>query len=210
MGSLAHLVEASEGSLTNQFKIMNKNLETSLSELVTQTKNAQNETYTNAVQNVILSVNNSQKLMFEMLEKAADSLVEKVSGEMSGAMVGQLSEALTTANKSITDEISGNKKVMSENSEQSQQQLIALGLQIDGIPEPEKVDLSALNKDIKAVGRAVESIPTAKFPDLSSQFKKIVQELVDLRERLDTREIVFDIERRNDLLVKRITGRVIK
>ena len=210
MGSLAHLVEASEGSLSNQFKIINKNLESSLSELVTQTKNAQNESYTNAVQNVILSVNNSQKLMLEMLEKAADTMVEKVSGEMSAAMVGELTKALTTANKSITDEISGNKKAMSENNEQSQQQLIALGLQIDGLPEPEKVDLSALNKDIKAVGRAVESIPKAKFPDLSSQFKKIVQEMADLRERLDTREIVFDIERRDDLLVKRVTGRVIK
>ena len=143
----------------------------------------------------------SDEVQSKTLKSAVDGVVKAVSDTH-----GIFEQGL----KQITDEISGNKKAMLENNEQSQQQLIALGLQIDGLPEPEKVDLSALNKDIKAVGRAVESIPTAKFPDLSSQFKKIVQEMADLRERLDTREIVFDIERRDDLLVKRVTGRVIK
>lgn len=141
----------------------------------------------------------SDEVQSKALKGAVDGVVKAVSDTH-----GIFEQGL----KQITDEISGNKKTMLENSEQSHQQLIALGLAIDGIPEPQKVDLSALNKDIKAVGRAVESIPTAKFPDLGKQFSKIEKTVADLQNRLDKRVHVFDIERGPDRLAKTITVRV--
>ena len=74
-------------------------------------------------------------------------------------------------------------------------------------PEPEKVDLSGVNKGIAAVGRAVQSIPTAQFPDMSADFSKLEKKINDLKKKLSTRVHVFDIERENDL-VKRITVKV--
>ena len=72
------------------------------------------------------------------------------------------------------------------------------------IPEPEKVDLSGLDKAMMALGLQVDNIPTAKIPDMSPNFSKMEKKIADLQKKLSTRVHTFEIERNSDDLVKRI------
>ena len=207
MAKLEHLVSGVQqirsklendevGDMSNAFDDgfakVNKNIEKSLKSLVEQANQSQNQAFSNAVQNAILSVTQGQQVMLNGLnrmsleaQKGQDGLNKNIDATGKAGTVGN--KALQAQITKISTDLA---KIPTEH------------------PEQIKTDLSGLEKTVKAVGRAVQSIPTAKFPDMSNNFKLMEKKIADLQKKLSQRVHVFEIERDpHNELVKRIVVR---
>ena len=133
---------------------------------------------------------------------------EAISNRLEESIVALISQTRNDLNKNID----ATSKAGTIENKALQAQITNISTDVAKIPtkHPEqiKTDLSGLGKDIKEVGRAVQSIPTAKFPDMSNNFKLMEKQISDLKKKLSQRVHVFEIERDpHNELVKRIVVR---
>ena len=150
-----------------------------------------------AVSQTVLQVaQNNQLMLHNMLNDL--KVLERQANDNRGKIKSDVS--------TFKGDVSKGQKTVASKLDKLSTDLAKLPTQI---PEPEKVDLSGLDRAIMAVGLQVESIPTAKFPDMSPNFSKMEKKITDLQKKLATRVHVFEIERdsMNGDLVKRIVVR---
>lgn len=165
---------------------MQKKMVTALKSLVDESSRQQNTAFSNAVQQAVLTISQSNQTMLNSLER--------------------MSREAQSGQKGLSQSIEANGKAGSEGKQAIQTQLKTLSAELAKLPKslpiPKDVDLSGLSKDIKVVASAIENIPTAKFPefpkpvDMTPQFKEIMK-------KLSKRVHVFEFER--DKLTELVT-----
>lgn len=208
MAKLEHLVSGVQqirsklendevGNMSNAFDEgfakVNKDLNKSMKALVAQANQSQNQAFSNAVQNAILSITQGQQVVLNGLNRMS---LEAQKGQ------DGLNKNIDAAGKAGTVE----NKVLQAQIDKLSANLAKIPTQH---PEQVKTDLSGLDKAVMAVGLAVQSIPTAKFPDMSNNFKLVEKKISDLQKKLSTRVHVFEIERdKQSELVTKIVVRI--
>ena len=163
-----------------------KKMVSALKSLVDESSRQQNAAFSNAVQQAVLAISQSNQTMLNSLER--------------------MSREAQTGQRGLSKSIEANGKAGSEGKQAIQNQLKTLSAELAKLPTsfpiPKDVDLSGLSKDIKTVAAAVKNIPAAEFPsfpkpvDLTPQFQSI-------EKKLNKRVHVFEIER--DSLTELIT-----
>ena len=165
---------------------MQKKMATALKSLVDESSRQQNAAFSNAVQQAVLAISQSNQTMLNSLER--------------------MSREAQSGQKGITQTIDAAGKVTRTENKGLQAEMKSIADSVSKLPTqfpiPKDVDLSGLSKDIKTVAMAVKNIPTAEFPD----FPKPVDlnpSLDRIEKKLNKRVHVFDIER--DSLTELIT-----
>ena len=201
MGSLAHLTGGIDkirtkleqadamgldlsGLLGKKFDDVNSKLEKSLNTLITQSNQAQNSAFSNAVQQAVAGITQSQQILLS-------------------SNMGLVQEILKLK-KEISEEVEEVRAGVGSGNQSLAGQMDNLAKSVDRLPtsypEQIKTDLSGVMNGIKAVQSSVKSIPVTKIPaqkDIAPLFK-------NLEKKLSKRVHTFEIERDQDM-IKRIT-----
>lgn len=200
MGKLAHLTSGVEqirkklenaemgdigNVLDDGLAKVNKNLQDSLDKLVKEANQSQNVAFSNAVQQAVLSVTQSQQIILNALSRITAQVIE--SAEATSKEVDKVNSGVGGVKSSLAGQIDNLAKLVERLPTQ--------------IPEPEKVDLSGIDKNIKALGGVIKAIPAPIIPEQ----KDATPAIKALEKKLAKRVHEFTIHRDDDKLVTKIT-----
>lgn len=209
MGNLAHIVEglnsdkdrqsetdAVRGNLDSmldgRFKEVGKNLESSLRTLVSESGKSQSAAFQQAVNQAVFAINQSNQIMLNTLNRMSQETDGNYKAVSKG--VGEATKSVGGAEQKLAGQINNLAK--------------SVELLPTQFPEPEKVDLSGITKEIKALQSNVKNIPTAK-PAKPTDISGIVKRLDKLEKKIAARVFEF-IPERDDLdnLIQKVTVKV--
>ena len=182
-----------DSMLEGRFSEVNENLGKAMQNLVSESNKQQNDAFRLAVEQAVLAVTQNNQIVLNSLNRMSQEAQKGQDGLNSN--INSTGKAGSVENKALQAKL---ETVLTDISKIPTQ-----------FPKQIKTDLSGLDKAIMAVGLQVDSIPTAKFPDMSGNFSKMEKKITDLQKKLATRVHVFEIERdsMNGDLVKRIVVR---
>jgi ABC-type transporter Mla subunit MlaD len=177
-----------DSMLEKRFANINKTIEASLKDLIRQSGDGQSAAFSQAVQQAMLSLTQTQTILLQSLAQLSSD--GKKQTEQICADIDSVATQSTKNTSGISKEINDAKADITKT--------------IKAIPVPKPTDLRGLSKDIKSLEGVIKSIPKTVIPeqiDISGDLKA-------LKDIIKNRTHVFEVEREQfgDKLIKTITA----